>query len=194
MRTHLQAAKATLREQVRQRLKSILPEARAIASAQARARLVEQTIWRRANSVLLFAPLPQEVDIWPLLTAALAAGKLVALPCFEPDSRIYAARQVGDPETDVQVGRFGIREPMEHCGGLPGDKIDLVLVPGVAFDLEGNRLGRGQGYYDQLLATLPGSRCGIAFDQQIEPGIPAEEHDASMNCLLTPTRWIELRR
>jgi 5-formyltetrahydrofolate cyclo-ligase len=67
----------------------------------------------------------------------------------------------------------------------------LVLVPGVAFDSHGRRLGRGKGFYDQLLAFVRGTKCGVAFDEQIVPEIPIEPHDVRLNCILTPTRWIE---
>jgi 5-formyltetrahydrofolate cyclo-ligase len=67
----------------------------------------------------------------------------------------------------------------------------LVLVPGVAFDLRGRRLGRGKGFYDRLLADAGGLKCGVAFDEQIVTEIPVEPHDVSVDCILTPTRWIQ---
>jgi 5-formyltetrahydrofolate cyclo-ligase len=66
------------------------------------------------------------------------------------------------------------------------------LVPGVAFDLHGRRLGRGKGFYDRLLADVRGKTCGVAFDEQIVREVPVEPHDSDVNCILTPTRWIEL--
>jgi 5-formyltetrahydrofolate cyclo-ligase len=71
--------------------------------------------------------------------------------------------------------------------------LDLILVPGVAFDLQGRRLGRGKGYYDQLLGALHGTRCGVAFDQQVVDEIPMAPHDMTLHCILTPTRWVELK-
>jgi len=177
---------------MRDRLKKMSAEERAAASAQARALLTAQPIWKRAQSVLLFAPLPEELDVWPLLAEALAAGKRVALLRFEPESKTYAARQIENPDTDLLVGHFGIREPKEQCARLSSNGVELILVPGVAFDLQGRRLGRGKGYYDRLLAVMRGARCGVAFDQQLAPEIPVGAHDAKMNCLLTPTRWVEL--
>ena len=69
---------------------------------------------------------------------------------------------------------------------------DLILVPGVAFDLHGRRLGRGKGFYDQLLAAVRGTTCGVAFEQQMVREVPVEPHDIHLNSILTPTRWIEL--
>jgi 5-formyltetrahydrofolate cyclo-ligase len=193
MNTRIQEAKTALREKVRLRLKKMAPEERRAASNQACALLFGQPIWTGAGSILFFAPLPLELDVWPLLTEALAAGKRVALPRFQPEARTYAAFQLKDPETDLRVGKFGIQEPKEHCAMLPVNVVDLILVPGIAFDLHGRRLGRGKGYYDQLLALLAGPRCGVVFDQQIVPEIPVEAHDAKVNYLLTPTRWADFR-
>ena len=76
------------------------------------------------------------------------------------------------------------------CAPALLNSLDLVLVPGVAFDLHGRRLGRGKGYYDQLLAGVCGTTCGVAFDEQIVREVPLEPHDVLMNCILTPTRWV----
>ena len=100
------------------RLQTIAPGERAAASAQARALLETQAAWQTAQSVLFFAPLPEELDVWPLLAEALSAGKQVALPRFVAETRTYEACQIQDPETDMQVGHFGIREPRSRCARL----------------------------------------------------------------------------
>ena len=188
----IQQAKIVLREQVGEHLRRMSAEERAAASAQARALLIAQPLWQSAQSVLFFAPLPGELDVWPLLAVALGAGKKVALPRFERHTKTYIACQIENLETDVRVGHFGSREPGEQCSCLASGRVDLILVPGVAFDQQGHRLGRGKGYYDQLLTAIRGTRCGVAFDQQIAQAIPVERHDARMDYLLTPTRWVKL--
>ena len=192
MDTTIREAKRALRRQVHEQLGRMEPGERAAASAQARSRLAAQTRWQAAQWILFFAPLPEELDVWPLLTEAFAAGKKVALPRFVAERGSYEGRQVLDLEADLQTGHFGIREPHSHCPGLASTRLDLILVPGLAFDLRGRRLGRGKGYYDQLLKGLQGTTCGVAFDQQIVDEVPAEAHDVRLNCLLTPTRWIEV--
>jgi len=183
--------KAALRRQVAAVLNQMTPAVRAAASAQACDRLRNQPLWRSARSVLFFATLPKEPDLWPLLLEALRLGKTVGLPRYSSERDGYEARLVQDPANEVAVGKFGIREPLERCPPLP-IKLDLLLVPGVAFDLHGRRLGRGRGFYDQLLSAMSGTTCGVAFDEQIVPAVPVEPHDAALNCILTPTRWIEL--
>jgi 5-formyltetrahydrofolate cyclo-ligase len=183
--------KESLRQQIRVRLKAMSDGQRAEGSARARALLEQQTAWTQARLIFFYAPLPAELDIWPLVGDALAAGKTVALPRFDSATQRYVACQVRDIAKDLTAGQFGIREPGGDCIAIPPNRLDLVLVPGVAFDAHGRRLGRGKGFYDQLLTTVRGTTCGVAFDEQIVEVIPVEPHDVHLNCILTPTRWIE---
>jgi 5-formyltetrahydrofolate cyclo-ligase len=187
----LNEQKAALRKEVRAKLKNISPAARAAASAQLCARLKEQPFWKNAASVLFFAPLPDELDVWPLLEETAAGGKLAVLPCFVPADQSYAARRVQNPRSEIVLGQFGIREPKSCCAKMDLRRLDLILVPGVAFDLRGSRLGRGRAFYDRLLLERPGLKCGVAFDEQIAGEVPAGPHDQRMDFILTPTRCVE---
>jgi 5-formyltetrahydrofolate cyclo-ligase len=189
MGTPKENSKQSLRGRLRKELESMTVHERAAASAEARARLQSLPIWREARQILFFAPTEYEPDVWPLVAAAIEAGKTAALPRFEPETGEYAACQVQSPERDVCAGQFGVREPNAGCGRIDLKRLDLTLVPGVGFDLEGHRLGRGKGFYDRLLAAVNGLTCGVAFDQQIVDRIPIEPHDVRLSCILTPTRW-----
>jgi 5-formyltetrahydrofolate cyclo-ligase len=191
MNNKTQDLKSALRREARERLREMIADRRAAASAQARALLIAQARWQSAAAVLLYAPMSQEVDMWPLLEAGLAAGKTVALPRFEESTSTYVACRITDLKADVSPGCFGIREPNERCARNEINRLDLILVPGLAFDLQGHRLGKGRGFYDQLLVTLRGTTCGVAFDEQIVPEVPVEPHDIRLDYLLTPTRWVE---
>ena len=185
------SAKALLRDHVRARLKnSSMPE-RALASAQLVERLTQAPWFAAANAILFFAPLPEEPDIWSSLESALAEGRFVALPRFDSQAQEFRAAHITNPVADISTGAFGIREPAATCPVVPLNRLDLVLVPGVAFDARGWRLGRGKGFYDRLLTQVRGKTCGVAFDEQIVEAIPAEPHDVRLNCILTPTRLIE---
>lgn len=192
MQPDIQAAKAALRKQIRGALQKILPAARNAMSAQIRDRLKEQAIWKKAGSVLFFAPLPDEVDVWPLLEDALTGGKIAALPRFDSTGNCYVACQVKNLRSELVPGQFGIREPGAHCIEIPFNRLDWVLVPGVGFDLQGRRLGRGRGFYDRLLADVDGIKCGIAFDEQVVNEVPAGPSDVRLNFILTPTRCVEI--
>ncbi|HEY2081226.1 MAG TPA: 5-formyltetrahydrofolate cyclo-ligase [Verrucomicrobiae bacterium] len=190
---NLSQNKSALRKEIRARIQSITPAQRATASAQACALLEQQSVWKRAQLIFFYAPLPEEMDIWPLLGDCLAAGKTVALPRFDAATQRYVACQISDVARDLSDGQFGIREPGGHCIAVPPNRLDLVLVPGVAFDRHGRRLGRGKGFYDQLLTSVRGTTCGVAFDEQIVESIPVEPHDVPLNCILTPTCWLEFK-
>lgn len=164
------------------------------ASARACDLLRRQTAWQHAQAVLFYAGLPEELDVSPLLQEALQAGKAIALPRFVSQAGTYQAFAVSDLKRDCVPGKFGIAEPGAHCLSVPLKNLDLVLVPGLGFDVSGRRLGRGQGFYDRLAAGIAGTKCGVAFDQQVVAQIPAERHDVSMNFILTPTRWLEVSR
>ncbi len=181
--------KSELRARIRASVRQMTATERAAASLQACALLARQEIWGKAKTILFYAPLGEELDVWPLLVESLAAGKTVALPRFEAATGAYSVCQVARLPRDLQTGRFGVREPAESCPAIALNRLDLILVPGVAFDLDGRRLGRGKGYYDQLLATLHGPTCGVAFDQQLVSRIPVEPHDVTLQCILTPSRW-----
>ena len=167
---------------------------RAEASAQICERLREQEVWSSAQSILFYAPMPEEPDLHPLLAHALAEEKAVILPRYSSRDGVYVACLVRDLEKQLQPGTFGIREPAIECPIFDLKKLDLILVPGVGFALTGFRLGRGKGYYDRLLAQVSGFKCGIAFDWQVAVEVPAESHDIRLDCILTPTRWHEVPR
>lgn len=186
----LAAQKSALRKLVRGRLSQIHPEERARLSQSAHDLLLGRTEWLQAKTVVLYAPLPDEIDLWPLLPLALQSGKKVCLPQYQPASRIYEIRQVCDLARDIVTGFFGIREPSPACPAPHLKSLDLVLVPGVAFARDGCRLGRGKGYYDRLLKNINGRKCGVAFDPQVLQSIPASPTDIPCDCILTPTRWI----
>jgi len=192
MQPDVQTAKAALRKQIRGALQKISPAARSVMSAQIRDRLKEQAVWKNAGSVLFFATLPEEPDLWPLLQETLAGGKIAALPRFDPASNGYVACRVKHLQSEIVPGQFGIREPDINCAEIPLNRLDLVLVPGVGFDLQGRRLGRGRGFYDRLLADMDGVKCGIAFDEQMMGEIPAGPRDIRLNFILTPARWVEI--
>jgi 5-formyltetrahydrofolate cyclo-ligase len=189
MSANIQELKAALRAHVRLELQKLSSDERTVASARVCARLEQQAVWKQAHSILFYAPLPDEPDVWPLLAVGLSIGKTIALPRFVPEQNLYVACLIRDPARDLHGGQFGVREPNDPCPQVPLNRLDFILLPGVGFDLNGRRLGRGKGFYDQWLADHHGTMCGVAFDQQIVSKIPVEPHDIRLSCILTPTRW-----
>jgi 5-formyltetrahydrofolate cyclo-ligase len=184
--------KAPWRRRFRVQLDGLSKAQREEASARARDLLRRQTVWQRAGAILFYAPLAGELDLSPLLDEALQAGKVAALPGFVKETGTYQAFQISHLRRDCAPGKFGIPEPGSQCRPISLKRLDLVLAPGLGFDVSGRRLGRGQGFYDRLLAGIAGTKCGVAFDQQVATQIPAAGHDITMNFILTPTRWLEI--
>jgi 5-formyltetrahydrofolate cyclo-ligase len=192
MRSESAPDKRELRQKLRATLKEI-PEAEVrAASVHACELLRQQSVWKNAEAVLFYVPLPGEVDLSPLLEAGLREGKTIAVPQFVKGTGLYDACQIRELTSDCSPGQFGISEPGAHCARFPLNRLDLALVPGVGFDAAGHRLGRGRGFFDRLLVQIRGIKCGVAFDQQIVERIPAEGHDVRMNFILTPTRWLKI--
>jgi len=191
MSGEMREEKSALRRRIRDHLQSLSLFERREASNRACFRLQQEEIWRQARCVLLYSPLPDELDIGPLLAEALATGKALALPRFDETQRAYSACRVADP-ADLRKARFGVLEPDPACPEVPLNRLDFVAVPGVAFTLDGRRLGRGKGFYDRLLASVGGIKCGVAFEQQIVDDMPVEPHDIRLDYILTPTRWCRM--
>ncbi len=181
--------KAELRREIRGRLKAMTAEEHESGSAAIRRRLEEQPVWKSSRAILAYVPMTHEPNLWPSLVQAWDTGKQIALLRHSPEMDHYVPCLVRDRDRDLQAGQFGILEPKAHCPIFDLMRLDLVLVPGIGFTLNGGRLGRGKGYYDRLLAGVPALKCGVAFDGQIESEFPLEPHDIQLNCILTPTRW-----
>jgi 5-formyltetrahydrofolate cyclo-ligase len=188
METDEQILKNALRAHIRTQLEKISPAVRAAESIELRDRLQAQI--PSAHTILFFAPLPDELDVWPMLELALALGTNCALPFFDAEKKTYGAKQLKNLATDIVTGKFGVREPAAGCEEILLNRFDLVLVPGMAFDLSGNRLGRGHGFYDRILAVASGVKCGVAYDFQLLEKIPTEPHDAKVNFIFTPARCV----
>ncbi len=192
--SELAAAKTTLRREVRARVALLTPEQRALAASAFLQRMMAWSVWREARTLLLTWSLPDELSATGLIAAALAAGKRVTLPGFDPATGQYVAYEVNHHEDDLVAGKFGVREPHPDLLKVSLTELDLVIVPGVAFDAAGNRLGRGRGFYDRLLAEATcADFCGIGFDEQIVTRVPVGPHDIQLHYLLTPSRVLIYR-
>jgi 5-formyltetrahydrofolate cyclo-ligase len=184
--------KSDLRAHLRARLEKISDAVRAVESIELCERL--KTQMPSARTILFFAPLPDELDVWPVLELSLALGVNCALPFFDAEKKTYGAKIIQSLATDIVTGKFGVREPAASCAEIPLNQFDLILVPGMAFDLSGSRLGRGQGFYDRLLAEASGIKCGVGYDFQLLEKIPSEPHDARVDFILTPNRCVRRKK
>ena len=193
----LRPVKAALRRRVLA-LRATQPAALATQrSAAAQAVLLARPQWQAARCVLLYWALPDEVATADLAVAALAAGKCLVLPRIVPapgGGRRLELRQVPGPAaTAVEIvtglvpGIWGILEPPAAAPLVEPAAVDLALVPGVAFDRDGRRLGYGGGFYDRLLPQLrPDALClGLCFDLQVVDRVPAGRNDVTVAGIIT---------
>ncbi len=174
----MNSEKQQLRERMREEATRYSATERVDWSSQICERVQKLEAWQNAKSVLLFVPTTYEPDISPLMNT----GKRVSLPRFNEQRGQYEACQVSG---ELVAGRFGILEPGPNC--VLVTTLDVVVAPGVAFALDGSRLGRGKGFYDRLLAQLEATKVGVCFDWQIVQTIPRDIHDVLMNHIVTPT-------
>lgn len=183
----LREAKQAMRTAVAAARDALDPAWRAQASVSLVRRIAALPTFVDAGNVLLTAPFRSEWDASPLIALALAARKVVALPRVEQSSRMLEIRRVVDPARDIVAGHRGLPEPDTRCERVPAASIDWVLVPGIAFDRMGGRLGYGGGYYDRLLPVLPAraARVAGAFSAQIVDAVPSAPHDITMDTVVT---------
>jgi len=185
--------KAALRRKLRAEFQRHSAVEMAADSAQIRVQLAQQDLWRKIRSILFYVPLPGEPDLWPLVAEALNAEKIVTLPRYVASEDQYVACSIKDTVRDLRPGQYGILEPLDSCPPFDLNQLDLAIVPGIGFTLNGYRLGRGKGYYDRLLAKVSGIKCGVAFDWQTAVELAPEPHDIRLNYILTPTLWHHVR-
>ncbi len=155
----------------------------AAMSEAAVSRLMSQPAISRARTVLMYYPLADEVDVRTAIDRLADGGKAVLLPRVTGPATMELRRYTSP--RSLARGAYGIMEPTgETFTDLRG--IDAAVVPGMAFDTSGNRLGRGRGYYDRLLPTLTrATTIGICFPFQIMPHIPTDPHDVPVDLVIT---------
>ena len=141
-------------------------------------------------TILAYAALPNELDPMPAIWRLRKRGVRIAYPRIEAPG-VLGMHYV-DHEMELVPGPFGLAQPSEHAAHAPHECIDAVIVPGVAFDVQGTRLGYGGGYYDRLLPMMRREcvRSGVAFDEQGLEHIPTEDHDECVDIVVTPARII----
>ncbi len=192
----LREAKLALRREVLAARDALPAARRAAAAAAIVVRLAALPSFAAARCVLLTLPFRSEWDTRDLVRAGIAAGKIVAVPRVDAAARMLELRAILDPDADAEPGHHGIPEPRRGCPRIEPAAIDWVLVPGVAFDAAGRRLGYGGGYYDRLLPLVPAAspRIAGAFDLQVVPQVPAAPHDLGVDAIVTESRSLTAAR
>jgi len=192
----LRDRKRLLRDALMASRDALAPVIHADASRAIAARIATLDAYRRARVVLLTLPYRSEWDATLLARHALADGKSVAVPRVDAERRMLQPLRIRNLDVDVEAGYRGIPEPRDHCPPVMAETIEWVLVPGVAFDADGRRLGYGGGFYDRLLPLLSPSapRVAGAFEAQLVDCVPAAPHDIGVDCIATELRLVACAR
>jgi 5-formyltetrahydrofolate cyclo-ligase len=175
--------KAELREQMRRQLQSAAVRAHSAAVWERLAVLDE---FKVAQCISAYVSTGNEIDTHGLIRQLLAMGRRVCVPAFAGE---YVPGEIHDFDADLVEGKFGILEPKSVIPAQP----DVWLVPGLAFDVKGNRLGRGGGFFDALLRKARGAKVALAHDFQLLNEVLAEAHDVRVDFIVTESRVVNCK-
>lgn len=186
---HPSPVKERLRSEILRRRDGLPTSDRLRLSADIMRRITALAPYHHARTILAYSSFGSEPDTSPLLQKALEEGKILLLPRVERASRRLTLHRVHNPEKELVPGTWGIREPdPDLCPEIPPSSVEFVLVPGVAFDPGGGRLGYGGGFYDHLISkelTHHPPLVAAAFEVQMVPEIPRDEHDVPIDLVVT---------
>ena len=186
--------KVHLRRQLQSSLVELSEEVRNEKSKKICRNLIDTEHFQRSSVVMLYLALPHEVDATPAILYAWQHEKTVAVPKVSWQQRHMIPIEINSLETGFSTGSSGLRNPTTGAP-TPIEEIDLVVTPGLAFDVHGNRLGRGGSYYDRFFASedMRAVKCGLAFSEQLIECVPMEDHDKPVDFLVTEEAVIECK-
>ena len=187
----LQAEKKVIRANVLRARDAMPPDQRVRESIKMCETIIASTPYQRATCVLAYASFGSEWDTSLLLQRVLTDNKYLLMPRVDKDAQQLQLHRVNHLD-ELVAGTWDILEPHAQAEIVMPNKIDLIIVPGVAFDSAGFRIGYGKGFYDKLLVAVnPAStRLSAAFDCQIIDAVPNEAHDQRVDIIITPTQKI----
>ena len=180
--------KAHVRARVLRRLRQQKEDDRRRRSEAIWRKVFRLKAFRQAKTVGCYVALPYEVQTWGLIEEMLSRGKRVVVPVTRPRTKRLALSEVRDPHAELTRRVFGVPEPAPSAmRPVSVRDLDVVLVPALAFDRRGHRLGHGHGYFDRFLARLPKTTptVGLAFRFQLLDRLPTARHDHAVQAILT---------
>ncbi len=184
------ASKQGIRREIAAKRKALDPDWIQTASARVAENFRALAAFQSAKTVALYIAIGGEVNLETLFPTCWKLGKRTCIPVFNERTKLYEMAEIA-ADTPCRTGHYGIREPISPTL-VSMDQIDLIAVPGVAFDPHGNRLGRGGGHYDRLLDGFSGDAAAVAFDFQILPRIPTNAHDKPVQCIATESKILNI--
>jgi 5-formyltetrahydrofolate cyclo-ligase len=189
----IQITKSQIRSDIAKTL-ATLSEKEIVAKTKA----IENKLFEFANFLeskiaLMYVNSDSEVPTHKILARSYAYSKILVLPAFRPESFEMTLMKVDDLNHDLKSGSRGILEPdADRCKVVPIERIDIAIIPAVALDEKGGRIGSGDGYYDRLIPNLAITtrKVALALEEQIIPQAPIESHDKHVDIIITDKRII----
>ena len=183
--------KYQIREEIL-RIRNSLSETEIVSSSNIISdKVISTKEFKKAQSIGTYYPIRSEVKTFEIIKYALATKKTIGLPRIIDSNRIAFFKIMENSFEDIKLtkGKYGILENLMSDSIV--EEMDLLIIPGIAFDLQGNRIGYGKGYYDRFLSTRKVSYImGLAFENQIIKKIPTTENDIPVDVLVTENRII----
>ena len=153
--------------------------------------LLNWEVFKKAGVIHIFISMPDEPDTRPIIEHCWSSRKKIAVPVVLPDTFELFHSEIKSFD-DLDYGMHGTQEPSpKRQKKINPESFDLVIVPGVAFDRQGGRLGHGKGYYDRFLEQASAFRLGLTFNCQLLETVPTELHDVPMNAILTESGIVQ---
>ncbi|QTA90066.1 5-formyltetrahydrofolate cyclo-ligase [Desulfonema magnum] len=186
--------KRELRDNITKMLNELSDSERSAKIRRLEDRLFDFANFLESKIPLLYVNFGAEVNTRGILKRCLAYNKIVVLPAFNSTEKYkIKLMKVDNLGEDMKLGSKGILEPDEsRCKKVPIERVDIAIIPGVAFDEKGSRLGSGDGYYDKLIPKLSATtrKVGLAFESQIVQQVPMQSHDRHVDIIITDKRII----
>lgn len=188
--TRKKALRAALRDQLQLIDAATLRE----RSAEACRRFIEMTIFDRSDVVMLYLPLGYEIDPSAIALRAWQLGKTVAVPLVNWEQKHMIPVELKSLSEEMHETRYGVKAPASSTP-IPPRLVDIIAVPGLAFDTQGHRLGRGGGFYDRFLSQdeFRGAAVGLGLDQQVVAEVPTTDLDFTLDTIVTDQRMTIIR-
>ena len=189
----IQLKKSELREEISKKVAALSAQEISEKTKAIETRLFDFANFLESKIALMYVNNNGEVHTGNILRRAYDYGKIVVLPAFNTENYDMTLLKVDNLDKDLQEGPRGILEPNEiRCKIVPIERIDIAIIPAIALDEKGGRIGSGEGYYDRLIPRLAITtrKVALALEQQIVPQIPIESHDKHVDIIITEDRVI----
>ena len=189
----IQITKSQIREETAQKIAALSAKEIAEKTKAIEGRLFDFANFLESKIALMYVNNENEVPTENVLQRAFQYGKIVVLPAYSPENFEMTLKKVDNLNKDLQMGPRNIQQPHEtRCKIVPIEKIDIAIIPAVALDEKGGRIGSGDGYYDRLIPNLAITtrKVALALEAQMVPQVPIESHDKHVDIIITEDRVI----